>query len=58
MIAETLPNVTGAAIGTIDPTYSFPKYAHSNTSIPPIDPPMTVSACRNHNSYGAHTTIC
>ena len=38
------------AMGTIDRTYSGPKNAHSNTFMPPIDPPITIATCRTPRS--------
>ena len=38
------------AMGTIDLTYSGPKNAHSNTFMPPIDPPIAIATCRTPRS--------
>lgn len=38
------------AIGTIVRTYSLPKYAYSNTNIPPMEPPTTAATWRTPRS--------
>ena len=44
------------ASGTIVRTTSVPKYAYSNTSMPPIDPPTTAAICRTPKS--SRTSLC
>src|SRR5437763_1265428 len=51
--AECLEDV---ARGTIARTYSAPKYAHSRTSIPPIEPPITTAICLIPRS--SKTSLC